>query len=194
MNNFIKKPIVVEAITFEQLVEYGKKNGGNIIDNMPWSFEYNGHAVSHENNDCYLVPTVKGISKFNRGDMLITGIDGEIYPCKKHIFDASYSKVSNVERDTKEISGEKFILCNDPVCEGKRIADELEKVIGEKSGTYQLIIEDKNGNILSISPFYCEQTLCYAIDNEVNLEIHNFHVVEDATAQFAEIDGYWKKV
>jgi hypothetical protein len=32
--------------------------------------------------------------KFNRGDMLITGVNGEIYPCKKDIFDKTYEKVA----------------------------------------------------------------------------------------------------
>jgi hypothetical protein len=28
--------------------------------------------------------------KMGRGDMLITGVKGEIYPCKKDIFEATY--------------------------------------------------------------------------------------------------------
>ncbi len=31
--------------------------------------------------------------KFNRGDMLITGVKGEIYPCKMDIFQATYNRV-----------------------------------------------------------------------------------------------------
>ena len=34
-----KKPVVIEAITFDELVEYGKAHGGNIVDGMPWSFQ-----------------------------------------------------------------------------------------------------------------------------------------------------------
>ena len=30
--------------------------------------------------------------RFNRGDMLITGVKGEIYPCKRDIFDATYEE------------------------------------------------------------------------------------------------------
>lgn len=90
-----KKPVVIEAITFEEFVEYGKNNGGNNINGMPWSFEYNGHGVTHENDECYLVPTSSGIVKFTPQDMLITQIDGEIYPCKKDIFEATYEAVEN---------------------------------------------------------------------------------------------------
>lgn len=35
-----KKPVVIEAITFDEFIEYGKANGGNIVNGMPWSFKY----------------------------------------------------------------------------------------------------------------------------------------------------------
>jgi len=31
---------------------------------------------------------------FRRGDMLITGVKGELYPCKPDIFEATYEPVS----------------------------------------------------------------------------------------------------
>jgi hypothetical protein len=85
-----KKPVVVEAVTFEELVEYGKKNGANIVNGMPWSFKYNDHPVTHENDECYLIPTLEGTMKFTPQDMLITGVNGEIYPCKLDIFAKTY--------------------------------------------------------------------------------------------------------
>lgn len=93
MAKFRKKPVVIEAITFDELVEYGKQNGGNIVNGMPWSFNYNGNPVSHENDDTYIVPTHQGHVHFKRGDMLITQIDGEIYPCKKELFEQTYEAV-----------------------------------------------------------------------------------------------------
>lgn len=85
-----KKPVVIEAITFDELVAHGKANGGNVVNDMPWSFEYAGHSITHENDDCYLIPTLEGSMKMSRSDMLITGVRGEIYPCKREIFDATY--------------------------------------------------------------------------------------------------------
>lgn len=87
---FRKKPVVIEAITFDELVEHGKAQGVPIYDGMPWSFSYNGHPITHENNDCYLIPTLEGTMKMGRCDMLITGVKGEVYPCKRDIFDATY--------------------------------------------------------------------------------------------------------
>ncbi len=93
MSQYRKKPVVIEAITFDKLVEYGKANGGNIVNGMPWSFTYSGHPITHENDDCYLIPTLEGTMKMLRGDMLITGVKGEIYPCKPDIFEATYEAV-----------------------------------------------------------------------------------------------------
>ena len=87
---FRKKPVVIEAITFEELVAHGVASGGNIVNGMPWSFQYAGQGISHENDSCYLIPTLEGTMRFERGDMLITGIKGEIYPCKGDIFAATY--------------------------------------------------------------------------------------------------------
>ena len=83
MAKYRKKPVVIEAITFEELVEYGKNfEGVNIINGMPWSFDYKGHPITHENDECYLIPTLEGTHNMTPKDMLITGVDGEIYPCK----------------------------------------------------------------------------------------------------------------
>jgi hypothetical protein len=92
MAKYRKKPIVIEAITFHELVEYGKAHGGNIVNEMPWSFEYAGHPITHENDECYLIPTSEGVMQFTPQDMLITGVKGEIYPCKIDIFSATYEK------------------------------------------------------------------------------------------------------
>ena len=88
-----KKPVVIEAITFDELVEYGLRNSNTIIEGMPWSFEYQGQHVSRENDSCYLIPTLEGTMKFTREDVLITGVRGEIYPCKIDIFEKTYERV-----------------------------------------------------------------------------------------------------
>lgn len=94
-----KKPIVVEAITFDELVEYGKANGANIVNGMPWSFSYRGHPITHENDDCYLVPTLEGTMRFERGSLLMTGVKGEIYPIKPDIFAESYEVVDEEDEE-----------------------------------------------------------------------------------------------
>ncbi len=90
MSIFRKKPVTVEAITFDELVAYGKANANNIVNGMPWSFDYKGHPITHENDECYLIPTLEGTHNMTPADMLITGVKGEIYPCKIDIFEATY--------------------------------------------------------------------------------------------------------
>lgn len=96
MSKFVKKPIVIEAITFDELVKHGIQEGeegrANVVNGVPWSFDYKGQPITHENDDCYIIPTLEGNMHFNRGDMLITGVNGEIYPCKKDIFDKTYEE------------------------------------------------------------------------------------------------------
>lgn len=92
---FRKKPVVVEAMTFNELVEYGRSTGCSLTRGMPWSFELNGRPITHENNDCYLIETLEGTMRFNRGEMLIIGVKGEAYPCKMDIFEATYDPVDD---------------------------------------------------------------------------------------------------
>ncbi|WP_430230526.1 crAss001_48 related protein [Paraburkholderia tropica] len=97
MAKFEKKPVVVEAITFEELVahgrtEYAARGDALPVDMLPWSFAYGGHPITHEDDDCYLIPTRLGTMRFERGDMLITGVKGEIYPCKADIFAMTYER------------------------------------------------------------------------------------------------------
>jgi len=91
-----EKPAVIEAITFQELFEHGIRQGAETHNGMPWSFEYNGHAITHENDECYLIPTLEGIHIMTPKDMLITGVQGEIYPCKIDIFETTYDKVEQI--------------------------------------------------------------------------------------------------
>ena len=92
MTRYRTKPEFVEAITFEELVEVGKSQGVPLYNGLPWSFEYQGHAITHEDDDCYLVPTPTGTAQFKRGEMLLTGDNNEIFPCPLDLFNAIYEK------------------------------------------------------------------------------------------------------
>lgn len=113
MAHFRKKPVVVEAITFNELVAFGHSfieqnpTQGNYASGdqggLPWSFKYKGHLITHENDQCYLIPTLEGTHHMTPQDLLITGVKGEIYPCKKDIFDATYDKVENTGNSIGEL-------------------------------------------------------------------------------------------
>lgn len=90
---FRKKPVVIEAFTFDELVKNAVDNGVNVVNGMPWSWKLNNHPITHEDNDTYLISTLEGTMKMTRDDMLIVGVKGEIYPCKKDIFEATYEQI-----------------------------------------------------------------------------------------------------
>lgn len=94
---FRKKPVVVEAFTFDEVVAEGRAhcaaNGIDLNDGMPWSFPFRGHPITHENDCCYLIPTREGIMQLTANDMLIVGVEGEIYPIKTDIFHKTYEDV-----------------------------------------------------------------------------------------------------
>lgn len=100
MTKFKKKPVVIEAITFQEFVQFAKEN----TESPHWSIPYQGVNISHENDECYLIPTLEGLMKFTPNDMLITGVKGEVYPCKKDIFEVTYEKVTE-ETSDKDFNG-----------------------------------------------------------------------------------------
>lgn len=87
MTKYIKK---VNAITFDELVEHGKNTGGNMVDGMPWSFDYLGHAVSHENDQCYIICTPDSIFPFSPDELLVTDENGKTYSVDRHVFEFTF--------------------------------------------------------------------------------------------------------
>jgi len=89
-----KNPVAIEAYTFDEMIEIGMSQiEANIVDGELWSFKMNGHAITHESKDEYIISTLEGEYKMTRGDMLIIGVRGEIYPCKIDIFNETYELI-----------------------------------------------------------------------------------------------------
>ena len=82
MAKFKMKPMVVEAITFDELIQYGLTQTQNIYNNMPWSFEYKGIPVTHETDDCYIV----GTERLKKNHLLVEK-GNEISIVEKDTFD-----------------------------------------------------------------------------------------------------------
>lgn len=79
---FKKKPVVIEAIQY---------NGSNGLAIKQWS---NGKVVESPvlgDNGPYLqIHTLEGVMTALVEDFIIRGVQGEYYPCKPDIFDATY--------------------------------------------------------------------------------------------------------
>jgi hypothetical protein len=74
MSKFRKKPVVIEAWQF---------NGTNFPAVYP--FIWVGRELK--------VETLAGDMTVSPGDWVITGVKGEVYPCKPDIFEATYEPV-----------------------------------------------------------------------------------------------------
>jgi hypothetical protein len=81
MPKFRKKPVVIEAIQYT-----GQLSVHAIMD-------MNGTRGVNNSEDGLFITTLEGTMKADRGDWVIKGVAGEIYPCKPDIFEATYEAV-----------------------------------------------------------------------------------------------------
>lgn len=79
-----KKPVVIEAVKFDP--EGDLEEVGLFL---------NGATGWHMSDDEYaiIIPTLEGDMLARPGDYIIKGIQGEFYPCKPDIFEATYEPV-----------------------------------------------------------------------------------------------------
>lgn len=87
MSKFRKKPVVIDAYEFHNRVGTDTR--------PPWLLEAvsAGAVKFHNRRDApgYLtIDTLEGQMRAEVGDWIIQGVAGEIYPCKPHIFAATY--------------------------------------------------------------------------------------------------------
>lgn len=79
MGMFRKKPVVIEARQYT-------RNGMEAEAIAKWC---NGE----QNDDGVVIHTLEGDHLGEYGDWIIKGIQGEFYPCKPDIFEATYEEV-----------------------------------------------------------------------------------------------------
>lgn len=93
MPRFVKKPVEIEA----QCWLGTAATATPIID---WILDGGGTARYHDVNVATVLPqsiyidTLEGTMRAEPGDWIIRGVQGEFYPCKPDIFDATYEPVS----------------------------------------------------------------------------------------------------
>ena len=78
-NKYRKKPVVIEA--------WQNSDENEIpvwVDNAD---------VGREPGGVILINTLEGVMKAMPGDYIIKGVQGEVYPCKPDIFEATYEVV-----------------------------------------------------------------------------------------------------
>lgn len=83
-----KQPVEIEAVQFTG-------------DNGPEVVDFTGGAAHLESADCHgegppyliIIDTLEGRMAAGRNDWIIRGVQGEFYPCKPDIFEATYERV-----------------------------------------------------------------------------------------------------
>ena len=90
MPRFAKKPVVIEARRLHPAGEdpslVAQWCGGRVRVEVKPS--------DHDDVATFLdIPTLEGVMTASPGDYIIRGIQGEFYPCKPDIFEATYEAV-----------------------------------------------------------------------------------------------------
>ncbi|WP_024427159.1 hypothetical protein [Bacillus safensis] len=86
MTKYRKKPVVVEAVLFEDTLES--------ITTIAEMTRHTTTQIDYGHNPITLrIPTLEGVMTAQVGDYIIRGVEGEFYPCKPKIFEKTYEKV-----------------------------------------------------------------------------------------------------
>ncbi len=88
MAKYIKNPIPIEAIEYRRGLEDG-------FDDIQTAINAGLDTDNYVNpvtcNEIPFIITLEGKHYISKGDYIITGVDGERYPCKKDIFLKTYT-------------------------------------------------------------------------------------------------------
>lgn len=82
MPKFRKKPVVIEAIQFNNMTDY--------LDIAKWMVESGSTFEQGFSYPEMWVQTLEGQMTARPGDWIIKGVAGEFYPCKDPIFRQTY--------------------------------------------------------------------------------------------------------
>jgi hypothetical protein len=91
MKEYMTKPKKVEVYTFDEFVQYGIDSGAPLHDGIPWSFDFYSSAVTHEDNDRYIV---NGFDEFSRGGRIVVSEGGKAVPYDLVDFENKFDNAS----------------------------------------------------------------------------------------------------
>lgn len=92
---FRKKPVVVEAIPVAEALQAASRSW---FDLPSWLIEAYEHGNVIFGQDRVEIATLEGRMTAGMGDWIIQGVQGELYPCKPDIFEATYEPAEAVSR------------------------------------------------------------------------------------------------
>jgi hypothetical protein len=94
MPKFRKKPVVIDAVLCSEAIRCAKSEW---MAMPPWLITaYDKGGVVFTDTGIHL-PTLEGSMLANPSDMIICGVNGEVYPCKPDIFEKTYEPVEQCD-------------------------------------------------------------------------------------------------
>ena len=100
-----KKPVVIEAVelTWENWSEICDfADVGELEDGKPQGTDkHMDDSPLPNGGPGLLIPTLEGLHLALPGAFVIKGVEGELYPCKPGIFEATYEKVTGIDLDVE---------------------------------------------------------------------------------------------
>ena len=101
MSKFRKKPVTIEAVqltwaNWDEMCDHANVGPG---EDEPHGVYIDSEGNPHDkpiDESCtlgLLIPTLEGVMLANEYDWVIRGVQGELYPCKPDIFEATYEPV-----------------------------------------------------------------------------------------------------
>ncbi len=88
MAKYIKKPVPVDAIEYRRGMEDGFDD---ITTAIKSGLEPDNYVNPLKSDEVPFIRTLEGKHYISEGDYIITGVDGERYPCKQGIFRKTYT-------------------------------------------------------------------------------------------------------
>lgn len=89
MFKYRKKPVVIEAWQFRRL-----NTNEDTVAYPQWFIAALGNGTVVDNGTTLSIKTdTHGVETANETDWIIQGVEGELYPCKDSVFQATYDKV-----------------------------------------------------------------------------------------------------
>ena len=83
MPKFRKKPVVIEAIQYD-----GTEN--SVVEILQLKETTSSTRSIRVDAGDLLIHTLEGVMRAAKGDWIIKGVNGELYPCKPDIFEKTY--------------------------------------------------------------------------------------------------------
>ena len=87
-----KKPVIVDAVQITS-EWFDRPHPSLLHSSVEISPKVKRKLLYNPVNKTIQIKTLEGTMVGNVGDWIITGVKGEVYPCKSGIFEATYEKV-----------------------------------------------------------------------------------------------------